>query len=135
MAWITPKTDWVDGDYFNLNPDYARIKGNIEYLINLSKTMYADYSAPTLETATITGYPRVSFFNNVVNATKAVLESCYTPSGAKTMRLYSSNGVGWTAAELNTIERNHLLLYKAFMGQKAGIPRIQFTLGGKHIGG
>lgn len=135
MAWITPKTNWVNGDYFNISPDYARIKGNIEYLIALSKTMYADYSTPTLETASITGYPRVSFFNNVVNATKAMLESCYSPSGAKSMKLYASNGVAWTANELNIIEGNHLLLHKAFLGQKAGIPRLTITLGGKRIGG
>lgn len=36
MAWVTPKTNWVDGDYFNINPDYNRIKGNIEYLLTLS---------------------------------------------------------------------------------------------------
>lgn len=135
MAWVTPKTNWVDGDYFNLNPDYARIKGNIEYLIALSKTMYADYDAPTLETANIAGFPRVSFFNNVVNATKAMLESCYTPYGIRAMRLYASNNTGWTASELNVIEGNHLLLYKAFHGQKAGIPHLEMTLGGKHIGG
>ena len=134
MAWVTPKTNWLDGDYFNLSPDYDRIKGNIEYLIALSKTLYVDYPTPTLETADITGYPKVSFFNNVVNATRAMLESCYTPSGAKSMKLYASNGVAWPAAELNTIERNHYLLYMAFTGQKSGIPRLQFTLGGKHIG-
>ena len=67
MAWVTPKTNWVDGDYFNINPDYNRIKGNIEYLLALSKTMYADYTAPSLESASMSGYPRVSFFNNVVN--------------------------------------------------------------------
>ena len=134
MAWVTPKTNWVDGDYFNLNPDYERIKGNIEYLIALSKTMYADCSAPALETANITGYPRVSFFNNVVNATKAMLENCYSPSGTRSMRLYASNGVGWTASELNAIENNHLLLYRAFSGQKSGIPRLEMTLGGRNIG-
>ena len=134
MAWVTPKTNWVDGDYFNLNPDYERIKGNIEYLIALSKTMYADYSAPALETANITGYPRVSFFNNVVNATKAMLENCYSPSGTRSMRLYASNGVGGTASDLNAIENNPLLLYRAFSGQKSGIPRLEMTLGGRNIG-
>ena len=135
MAWVTPKTDWVDGDYFNINPDYNRIKGNIEYLIALSKTMYADYSSPALETASITGYPRVSFFNNVVNATKAMLENCYSPSGIRSMRLYASNGVGWSASELNAIEGNHLLLYRAFHGQQAGIPHLEMKLGGMKIGG
>lgn len=56
--------------------------------------MYADYTAPSLESASMSGYPRVSFFNNVVNATKALLENCYSPSGAKSMRLYASNGAG-----------------------------------------
>lgn len=135
MGWITPKTDWANGDYFNVNPDYSRIKGNIEYLIALSKTIYADYTAPTLESVSLSDYPRVSFFNNVVNATKAMLENCYTPSGTKSMRLYTSNGSGWSAEELNVIEGNHLLLYKAFTGQKDGISRLQFTLGGKNIGG
>ena len=72
MAWTTPKTDWVDGDYFNLNPDYNRIKGNIEYLVDLSKTMYADYSAPDLQKADITGYPKIQFFNHIVFWTKAI---------------------------------------------------------------
>lgn len=135
MAWITPKTNWVDGDYFNLNPDYNRIKGNIEYLIELSKEMYADYSSPTLETVSIDGYPKVSFFNNVVNSTKAILNNCYSPKGHKSMRVYSSNNVGWNAAELNAIETNHLLLYLALTGQKSGIRRLQYTLGGAKIGG
>lgn len=134
MGWVTPKTNWINGDYFNLNPDYYRIKGNIEYLIELSKTMYADYSAPTMGSPTITEYPRVSFFNNVVNATKAILENCYTPPGSQSMKLYASNGEGWTADELNRIEGNHLFLYRAFNGQKSGIPKLEMKLGGKHFG-
>lgn len=135
MTWTTPKTNWVDGDYFNLNPDYNRIKGNIEYLIALSKEMYPDYSHPMLESASIDGYPKVSFFNNVVNATKAMLNNCYSPKGNMSMRVYSSNGVGWNAAELNAIETNHLLLYQALTGQKSGIRRLHITLGGVKIGG
>ncbi len=134
MAWITPKTNWADGDYFNLNPDYNRIKGNIEYLIALSEEMYHEYTAPTMESADITGYPKVAFFNNVVNATKAILNNCFAPIGTKSMRVYSSNGVGWNAAELNAIEGNHLLLYQALTGQKSGIRKLQLTLGGANIG-
>lgn len=134
MAWTTPKVNWVTGDYFNLDPDYARIKGNIKFLIALSKTMYPDYDAPELEEAVMTGYPHVGFFNNVVNATKAMLEHCYAAQGTRAMRLYVSNGVAWSASELNVIENNHLLLYHAFMGQKAGIPRLEFTLGGMRFG-
>lgn len=135
MAWITPKTDWVNGDRFNLYPDYDRIKGNIEYLVALSKTMYLDYDTPTLESPTATDFPKVSFFNNVVVATQAILSNCYSPVGARSMRSYISNGIVWNASELNAIERNHLLLYNALTGQKSGIRRLQYTLGGVNIGG
>ena len=134
MAWVTPKTDWVDGDRFNLYPDYERIKGNIEYLIALSKTMYLDYDAPALENHTTTDFPKVSFFNNVVVATRAILSNCYSPCGAKNMRSYVSNGIVWNASELNDIERNHLLLYNALTRQKPGIRRLKITLGGVKYG-
>lgn len=134
MAWTTPKTNWVDGDYFNLDPDYKRIKGNIEYLIALSEEMYSKYTDIELESADITGYPKVEFFNNIVNTTTAMLSHCFSPVGAKAMRVYSSNGIGWNAAELNAIENNHLLLYHAFTAQKSVIPRLQITLGGAKIG-
>ena len=134
MSWITPKTNWVNGDRFNIDPDYNRIKGNIEYLIELSKTMYPDYNAPTLETALIDSFPKVSFFNNVVDSTRAILSNCYSPVGAKSMRSYTSNGIVWNADELNAIERNHLLLYNALTGQKSGIRRLQITLGGAKYG-
>lgn len=134
MAWVTPKTDWVNGDHFNLDPDYKRIKGNIEYLVALSKTLYLAYDTPTLETHATSEFPKVSFFNNVVDATKAILSNCYTPIGTKPMRSYTSNGVVWNADDLNTIERNHLLLYNAFTMQKSSIRRLKYTLGGVHFG-
>ena len=134
MVWTTPKTNWVNGDRFNLDPDYKRIKGNIEYLVALSKTMYPDYDTPTLESPTINDFPKVSFFNNIVSATQAILTNCYTPQGARSMRSYTSNGLVWNANDLNTIENNHLLLYNALTEQKASIRRLEYTLGGVHIG-
>lgn len=134
MAWTTPKTNWIDGDYFNIDPDYNRIKGNIEYLITLSKAMYPDYTHPLLTQASVYGYPTVSFFNNVVNATQALLKNCYSPRGSKSMRACTTNGMVWNAAELNAIESNHLLLYNALTSQKECLPRLQITLGGAKIG-
>lgn len=134
MAWVTPKTNWVDGDRFNLYPDYSRIKGNIEYLIDLSQTLYQDYDTPTLESPTTMDFPKASFFNNVVDATTAIISNCYSPPGVKYMRSYTSNGRVWSADDLNTIERNHLLLYEAFTAQKSSIRRLEYTLGGVNIG-
>lgn len=134
MAWTPPKTNWVDGEYFNLDPDYNRIKGNIEYLIALSKEIYSEYDTPELESADITGYPTVGFFNKVVSATNALLSNCFSPNGAEQTRLYSSNGVGWNAKELNTIENNHLLMYQVLHSQKSSIRKLQITLGGVRFG-
>ena len=134
MAWVKPKTTWVNGDYFNIDPDYNRIKGNIEFLITLSKDLYPEYTSPILESADITGYPTASFFNNVVNATQAIITHCYTPIGAQTMRGYMDNDKGWNASELNAIEENHRLLYDVFTRQKASCHRLPITLGGVKIG-
>ena len=134
MAWVTPKTNWANGDRFNLDPDYNRIKGNIEYLVEMSKTLYHDYNVPSLETANTQGFPKVSFFNKVVDSTQAILSNCYSPVGVQSMRSYISNGVVWNANELNAIEGNHLLLYNAFVRQKSLIPKLQITLGGVRIG-
>ena len=134
MAWITPKTNWVDGDCFNLDPDYIRIKGNIEYLVELSKMLYFDYDTPTLENPSTMDFPKAYFFNNVVVATLAILRNCYTPVGAKTMRSYAGNGRVWNANDLNAIELNHQLLYDALTQQQSSIPTLEYTLGGANIG-
>ena len=134
MAWIQPKTNWVDGDYFNLDPDYNRIKGNIEYLITLSEEMYSEHTSPELGTYDTTGYPTFKFFADIVNATNAMLTYCYRPNGAESMRKLDGNSIVWNAAELNAIENNHLLLYEAFHLQKSSLRRLQITLGGIKIG-
>lgn len=134
MEWITPKTNWANGDRFNLYPDYSRIKGNIEYLIAMSTTLYLEFDVPILEDYTTSDFPKASFFNNVVDATRAILQNCYTPIGAKPMRSYTSNGVVWNADDLNAIEGNHLLLYNAFTAQRSSIRRLEYTLGGVHFG-
>ena len=28
MGWTTPKTNWVDGEVFTIDPDYKRIREN-----------------------------------------------------------------------------------------------------------
>lgn len=133
MAWTTPKTNWVNGEHFNVS-DYNRIGENLLYLISLGEEMYPKFTDVELEWAYEEGFPTVSYFNNVVDATQAMLTHCYSPKGARSMRGYSSNGLVWNATELNAIENNLLLLYRAFTGQKSVIPRLQLTLGGVEIG-
>lgn len=130
MSWVQPKTNWVDGEYFNVDPDYNRIKGNIEHLIALSQQVYPAYETADMQTATVATVPKVSFFNNVVDNTQAILEHGYQPNGSQDMVRYEQNQRVWNAHELNIIENNHLLLYNCFNSIIAGIKHIEFTLGG-----
>lgn len=120
MAWVTPKTDWKNGDYFNLDPDYNRIKGNIEYLVATGKSLYGSFSAPTLESPTANGYPKATFFNKIFTAIEALLTNCTRPAGSGSFSAisYRGNGRAWDAATLNSIE-NTLLLLKAAFDAKA----------------
>ena len=40
MAWVTPKTDWKKTDPVMLDPDYARIRGNILHLRDMARQLY-----------------------------------------------------------------------------------------------
>jgi hypothetical protein len=42
MSWVTPKTNWVDNDYFNYE-DAIRIDDNINYLTDTAIEIYQDY--------------------------------------------------------------------------------------------
>ena len=136
MGWIAPKTNWANGDRFNLDPDYTRIKGNIEYLVALSKTLYPDYDVPTLESPTTMDFPKASFFNNVVTATQKIGSRClgWQANTLMTMRSYSENGLVWNANDLNAIERNHLYLYNRLNKERSGTRTLEYTLGGVNIG-
>lgn len=91
MSWITPKTNWIDGEYFNIG-DYGRIKGNIEFLQSIYKGSQA------LESVTVATIPTVDFFNNIVKA----IEQMGLDYG---MYRYTINKRIWNAEELNRIER------------------------------
>ena len=42
MSWTTPKTDWIDDDYFNYE-DAIRIDDNINYLTDMAIEIYQEY--------------------------------------------------------------------------------------------
>ena len=67
MAWINPKINWTgsNDERFNVDPDYLRIKGNIEYLADLCTKYYRNPNIISLQVADLTTIPYISFFNNV----------------------------------------------------------------------
>ena len=133
MAWTAPKTTWTNQDYFNVSPDYARIKGNIEYLVSLATDIFGAVDAPTLATVTTSTIPDEDFFNNIVDALLAIQE-LYSPVGFHLMRRYEGDDTVWSADDLNAIEENCKLFYKGLPEVRTGLTRLSFKLGGNRFG-
>ena len=41
MAWVTPKINWADGDYYNAE-DIERISGNLNHVISMAGSIFPD---------------------------------------------------------------------------------------------
>lgn len=129
--WITPKTDWVDGEFFNLTPDYERIRGNILFAQEYAKRLYESFSLQQMKDFTIEDIPFADFFNNIVENVRALENYLFVPPGIEPLKNYTENQPAWNAEQLNDIERNLLLLYNAMQDQWEHLKVLSFTLGGE----
>jgi hypothetical protein len=127
--WTTPKTDWKDTDYFNLDPDYARIKSNIEYIKEFSEAMYDEFSIAEMDNFTIDGFPADTFLNNIVDNVTALENSLFKPPADQPMQRYSLGAPGWDYRQLNIIENNIQHLHDAMVGQWNLLPTMAFSMG------
>ena len=133
-VWQEPKTNWKNGDYFNLSPDYQRIKGNIEYLYDISLLLFPLYKIYELGMYTIDQFPRADFFNTIVYNTDLINKGTLNKSNPtfKSMRTYVPNGLIWGKDDLNIIEENLEMLYKELKIKRYdNVPKLPITLGTK----
>lgn len=127
--WVTPKTDWTESDYFNLDPDYSRIKGNIQWIKDFSTKMYADFPLISMGDFTVDGFPADTFLNNIVDNVTTLENNLFKPPTDQPMQRYSLGAPGWDADQLNIIEGNILRLHDAMVGQWNLIPTMAFSMG------
>jgi hypothetical protein len=133
-VWQAPKTNWQNGDYFNLSPDYQRIKGNIEYLYEISQLLYPSYKMYELYMYTIDQFPRADFFNTIVYDIDLINSNTLGKNNPlfKTMRTYVSNGTIWDKDDLNIIEENTKMLFRELKEKHYdNVPRLSIKLGAK----
>ena len=133
MAWQTPKTDWAGTDYFNLDPDYNRISGDIEYLQDFSERLYPAFSLVPMGEYDYEDFPYPSFLNNIVGNAESLADNTVKPLGWREMRTYAANEPGWNQDDLNIIEGNLGLLYQSLHGQWNLLPMLEFELGGSEF--
>lgn len=127
--WIEPKTNWGKSDYFNLDPDYVRIKGNILYLHELVSSLYAPFSLQTMKDYSISDIPRADFFNAVEDNVQRLADGHFRPYGFIDSKYYIGNEAPWNQDDLNRIENNLLLLFRAFESQQNGKRELPYALG------
>lgn len=120
MTYIEPKTTWSGdaSESFNITPDYARIKGNIEHIDNLQDSTigYQQYDLYPLYSLTKSSVPYADHFNLIVTNLN-YLRSNYdyyniSINDFEYMRTYSGNSYVPDYSDLNIIEKNIKRLYE-----------------------
>lgn len=131
MAWINPKTTWVgsstdNNERFNVDPDYLRIKGNIEYLADLCTKYYRNPNIISLQVADLTTIPYASFFNNVTADIDLISDLIGRTSDNEDMRTVYENQPIWNYNDLNIIESNTLWQYNKIVPQYQVSRKVAF---------
>lgn len=132
MAWIKPKTDWKETDYFNIE-DYNRIKNNINHVREMALELYSYIPFEDMgEDKTYTDY----YFADEVNLFENNLESInmhtFPRNLGDTMAFYD-NQPFIDYVELNRIEKAINTIYLGLLGQSNGRRRLAFTLGRRQV--
>ena len=112
------KSNWRNGDTFDIINDYGRIKSNINTVYEVSKKLYPSYDITTLGEYDYTFIPLANFFNDIVQAINDIYDNAYKPSKYKKMNTsYVGKGFGFDADDLNTLELNIYYLYCTLQGR------------------
>lgn len=149
MPWVTPKTNWVRLDKFNVDPDWNRIKGNMEYVQAQARPLFGDITFAPIPNFNLTvpsvnnadsiaktgnpAFPTVSIYNTIENALQTLMDETYDLLEFLESIPRVPNGRVWDFEDLNRIESMQLRLKELLdrtAAQRQGIP---FKLGGGYF--
>lgn len=129
MSWITPKTDWVASDRFNIT-DYNRIRNNISFLHEEAVKVFGGFNIEDMgeDIVTYTAMWDYRMFNAIENNIDILNEHMLKENyGAK--KTYYENGVFINYEELNRIEDASLRMYEIIQGWYEGLYTLEFKVG------
>ena len=130
MAWIEPKINWMESDYFNAE-DYNRIIGNITYLKALADALFSSLTSLSMgEEKTYLSNIYAREMNNIEDSLDTLNKETYG-LGIGNKQTFIANGSTPLWSEYNRIEGAILMLYKTLVAHKKSLPRLAFTLGGQ----
>lgn len=131
MPWIEPKTDWIRFDYFNVEPDWGRITGNIEFIQLVAWPYYGFIELDEMPNPTTADLP----YADVLNTVESNLQKILDATGLGEIILLrpitqEARTPIWDYADLNRIETITFRLLDK-MGKISGAqPRLAFRMGG-----
>ena len=130
MGWITPKTDWVSTDYFNIE-DYNRIIGNIGYLNAFAEELFK--ALDTLDMGEEKTYVSMIYARemNAIESNLEIINSNTYSFDIGDKQTFQANNSTPLWSEFNRVESACLLIYKTMTAHKNALPRLAFTLGGQ----
>lgn len=133
MGWVTPKTNWVSSDYFNIE-DYNRIRGNIQYVYEYALRLYKVFGIDVMQERTLGGAVAAELLNDVEKNLDKIVENTYNLIEYRPSKSFEPGQAAWNYDDLNRIERNLLLIITMLESQEAGLRRLAFELGGVQFG-
>ena len=128
--FITPKTDWTREDYFDLYPDYFRIKNNILELLKLVQELYGSADIIPMEDYGIEDNRFSDFYNNVERNLDILADSGFRNPAMPATATWQDNRAAWDYNDLNRIEGSIQMMYRDLYSQYINRRKIAFVLGG-----
>lgn len=127
--WTEPKTDWQRSDYFDLDPDYRRIRGNMLELHRRAKQLYSDFALPETVEYSIEQLPYLELFEGVEQSLAQLCAGTLARGWYSTRQL-RENAPVWDWRDLNRIETIQRQLERDLCAAKRGRTPLQFRMGG-----
>lgn len=130
MAWLQPKTDWQESEWFNIE-DYNRIKNNLNEIRSQALILWLDFSWD--EMGADKEYSDYSFYADEINRFESNVENIcagvYPFQVGERQTFYDNQPfIGWK--ELNRIEEACRFMYSNIQSRIEGRQRLPITLNG-----
>ena len=128
--WQTPKTDWQESDFFNVE-DYNRIKGNLNEIRAQAVILWPEFSLEDMGADKT--YEDYSFYADEINRFETnVGRICAVtyPFAVGNQKTFYDNQPFIDWQELNRIEEACRLIYSNIQSRLNGRKILAFTLNG-----
>lgn len=151
MAWITPKTDWgrVEGETFNVDPDWNRIKNNMYEIQALAAPLFFFIQIPNIPDINYTvacvdnadsiaktgnpAFPTAPVCNTIEDSLQILMDETYALAEFLGSEPRTPNGTAWEYSDFNRIESMQLRVYNLLNMTTEQRQRMPFKLGGGYF--